>query len=987
MKASVALLCLALAWPVLAAQIPTAATDTPTLRVVTLNLSEHQQDWLQHRDQIADTLRTLRPDAIVLEDQPQDEALSNQAQWLAAQLGEPWDIASIDSPSATRRHGHVLLTRHPVLSREQIRLNPRDDDSNATRLRLEVGTRVVNLYHSNHADGPHAQHQLQNVLAWIARSADGAPSLLAGDLNTNADAAELTTLLRDFDDNDAGLDGRDNRRPGNALNSKLSRSKSVSRLLFQRERFAPVASRSLLQTADRHGAWTSDDLAQLNTLRLLPNTNVDAQHPWTDRSLAPDRRAALLVQAMTQDEKFQMVRSYFGLSKDGSKPPAGAIGSAGYVPAIERLGIHAQQLADAGVGVTNPGNIRPGDHATALPSTLATTSTWNRELAHAGGVTMGREAWQQGFNVLLAGSVNLQRDPRNGRNFEYAGEDPLLAGVMVGELIRGVQSQHVVSTMKHFALNDLETGRDSHSADIGEQAMHESDLLAFELALKIGAPQAVMCAYNRINGVYACEHDYLLNNVLKQEWKFPGYVMSDWGAVHSGAKAALAGLDQESAGEAFDKQVFFDQPLRMAVTAGSVPQTRLDDMVRRILRAFIATGSYDHPPQHQPIDDAAGGLAAQRLIEEGTVLLRNEQQTLPLPRTVRRIAVIGGHADKGVIGGGGSSMVGFTVNGGNAVPGIAPTTWPGPVMFHPSSPLQALRKALPKAQIDYASGDDPTAAAKLAHSAQAVIVFATQWAAESVDLPDIHLPGQQDALIAAMAKANPRTIVVLETNGPVAMPWLQQVPAVLQAWYPGIRGGEGLARLLLGEVNPSGRLPVTWLRDVAQLPRPSIPGLGLTPAQPAGRNVDYSIEGANVGYRWFAARGLEPLYPFGYGLSYTQFAYTGFSVRMNGANVVASVEVRNTGTREGADVAQLYLRLPPGHPTPIRLIGWEKVMLKPGESRHISIVAEPKTLADYDPAKRHWHIAAGTYEFMLGRSATQAEASASLRLQERGLPP
>ncbi len=991
MKASIVLRCLAIAWPVLATPVPATATDTPTLSVVTLNLSQHRQDWPQRRDQIADTLRALRPDAIVLEDMPQDDALPDQAQWLAAQLGEPWDVASIDSPSANRRHDNALLTRHPVLSREQIRLNPRDNDSNATRLRLEVSARVVNLYtaplHLNRADGTRTQHELQDLLAWIAHSADGAPSLLAGDFKVGTDTAGLAALRRDFDDNDASLDGHGNRRPGNALNSKRSRPEPVSRLFFQRERFVPVASRSLLQTTNRHGASAPDDFAWLNTLRLLPNTNVDAQHPWADRSLAPDRRAALLVQAMTQDEKFQMLRSYFGLSKNGNPRPPGAIGSAGYVPAIERLGIHAQQLADAGVGVTNPGNIRPGDHATALPSTLATTSTWNRELAYSGGVTMGREAWQQGFNVLLAGSVNLQRDPRNGRNFEYAGEDPVLAGATVGELIRGVQSQHVVSTMKHFALNDLETGRDSHSADIGAQAMHESDILAFELALKIGAPQAVMCAYNRINGVYACEHDYLLNKVLKQEWKFPGYVMSDWGAVHSGAKAAMAGLDQESAGEAFDKEVYFDQPLRMAVTAGSVPQARVDEMARRILRAFIATGSYDHPPQHQPIDDAAGGLIAQRLVEEGTVLLRNEQQTLPLPRNLRRIAVIGGHADKGVIGGGGSSMVGFTANGGNAVPDIAPTTWPGPVMYHPSSPLQALRKALPEAQIDYASGDDLAVAAKLARSAEAVIVFATQWAAESVDLPDIRLPGQQDALIAAMAKANPRTVVVLETNGPVAMPWLRQVPAVLEAWYPGIRGGEGLARLLFGDVNPSGRLPVTWLHDVTQLPRPSIPGLGPNPAQPAGRNVDYTIEGPNVGYRWFAARGLKPLYPFGYGLSYTQFAYANFSMQMDGANVVASVEVRNTGTREGADVAQLYLRLPQGHATPIRLVGWKKVMLKPGESRRIHIVAEPKTLADYDPAQRHWHIAAGTYAFMLGRSATQAEASAPLQLQERVLPP
>lgn len=415
----------------------------------------------------------------------------------------------------------------------------------------------------------------------------------------------------------------------------------------------------------------------------LAAQQASAAQPWMDTALSPDQRAALLLTQMTDDEKFQMLRSYFGLGTDKIPKPEGALGSAGYVPGIARLGIPAQQLADAGVGVTNPGGIRKGDFATAMPSGPSTASSWNPQLAYAGGKTMGRESWQQGFNVLLAGSVNLQRDPRNGRNFEYAGEDPLLAGVMVGESIRGVQSEHVLSTMKHFALNDMETRRNFHSAQIGEQAMHESDLLAFEIALKIGDPASVMCSYNKINGIYGCEHDYLLNQVLKQEWKYPGYVMSDWGGVHSGSKAALAGLDQQSAGEVFDAAVFFDAPLRMAVGAGVVPRARFDDMVTRILRSLFAHGAFDHPTQRQPIDGKAGQRAAQRVAEEGSVLLRNEQATLPLSKDVRRIAVIGGYADKGVMSGGGSSRVDYTINGGNAVPGLTPTTWPGPVIIHP----------------------------------------------------------------------------------------------------------------------------------------------------------------------------------------------------------------------------------------------------------------------------------------------------------------
>jgi beta-glucosidase len=305
---------------------------------------------------------------------------------------------------------------------------------------------------------------------------------------------------------------------------------------------------------------------------------------------------------------------------------------------------------------------------------------------------MGREAWQQRFNILLSGSVNLQRDPRNGRNFEYAGEDPLLAGSMVGALIQGVQSQHVISSMKHFALNDMETRRNFHDVRIGEQAMHESDLLAFEIALEAGRPGVAMCSYNKINGTYGCENGYLMNQVLKQEWKFPGFVMSDWGGVHSGSKAALAGLDQQSAGEVFDAAVFFDEPLRLAVHGGGAAGAPE--------RHGGAHPAHDVPawqlrqPAAAPEGRCRGGFAvAQRTVEEGSVLLRNEGNLLPLADSVKRIVIIGGHADKGVIGGGGSSMVGVTAKGTNAVPGVLPTTWPGPVIFHPSSPLESLRRA------------------------------------------------------------------------------------------------------------------------------------------------------------------------------------------------------------------------------------------------------------------------------------------------------
>ncbi|HDS0923170.1 TPA: glycoside hydrolase family 3 C-terminal domain-containing protein [Stenotrophomonas maltophilia] len=874
---------------------------------------------------VAEQLQALDVDALTIGNviRPADTMDSAHAPdplaALADDLGYTYRFISAD-PVAAEQRGSIVLSRLPVEAESGV------EAPGLNYLRLNDGRHVVALYtRAADADGT-------AVKTLVDSSRLGAPAVLLG---TDADIATAAGFA------DIG------KGAGYSAGFDATTTKPVK----------------LRLDADTSIA------GQLLTLGY--SAPVGGDTPWMDTGLSADARAKLLVARMTVDEKFQMLHSYFGLGKDGGPLPEGAVGSAGFVPGVPRLGIPSQQSADAGVGVTNPGGIRKGDHATAMPSGPSTASSWNPQIAFTGGATMGREAWQQRFNILLAGSVNLQRDPRNGRNFEYAGEDPVLAGRLVGESIRGVQSQHVISTMKHFALNDMETSRNFHSAEIGEQAMRESDLLAFEIALDEGKPGSVMCSYNRINGTYGCEHDYLMNQVLKQEWKFPGFVMSDWGGVHSGSKAALAGLDQQSAGEVFDKAVYFDEPLRLAVAGGTVPQARLNDMVARILRTMFAHGNFDLPPQHVPIDDEAGFAAAQRTVEEGSVLLRNAGDVLPLGKDVQRIVIIGGHADKGVIGGGGSSMVGWTARGTNAVPGVLPTTWPGPVIFHPSSPLEALRAERPDATIEYVDGRDVAAAARAAAAADVAIVFATQWSAESVDLPHMKLPDNQDTLIAGVAKANPMTVVVLETNGPVELPWLQQVPAILQAWYPGIRGGEAIAALLTGKVNPSGRLPVTWPVDASQLPRPHVNGLGFNPKQKPDDTIDYNIEGANVGYKWFAAKGLTPQFAFGHGLSYTQFQYDNLAYTAMGQRLVATVDVRNTGKVAGADVAQLYLKMPEGSTTPIRLIGFQKVTLQPGESRRIRIEAEPKAMASFDTADKQWKIAEGRYELQLSRSANE----------------
>ncbi|AGG87354.1 beta-glucosidase family protein [Rhodanobacter denitrificans] len=703
--------------------------------------------------------------------------------------------------------------------------------------------------------------------------------------------------------------------------------------------------------------------------------------PWMNTSLSPDARAALVVQAMSQDEKFQLITTAYGSASDGKPAPACALGSAACAPALSRLGLPALQETDAGLGVARPLNAHSRDVATALPSGLATAASWDPAVAEAGGAMIGREAHRKGFNVLLAGGVNLLRDPRNGRNFEYAGEDPLLAGVMAGHAVRGIQSQHVVSTLKHYAVNDLETGRNTMNAKLDRVAARESDLRAFEIALGIGAPGSVMCAYNRVNGTYACENAWLLDQVLKRDWGYQGFVMSDWGAVHSAAKSALAGLDQESAGETFDPQVFFAAPLREAIAKGEVPQARLDDMVRRILRSLFAVGAIDHPAKAAPIDYAADAKVSQHAAEAGAVLLRNQDNLLPLARTLASVAVIGAHADRGVLAGGGSSAV--TAQGGNAVPGLAPTVWPGPVMYHPSAPLAAIARRV-GGKASYASGEDIAAAAKLAASSAVAVVFVQQWAAESFDRPSMALNGHQDALVAAVAKANPRTVVVLENNGPVAMPWLAQTAAVLEAWYPGNAGGEAIARLLFGEVAPSGRLPLSWPRDASQLPRPAIAGaglaaIGLPPQGQPADTVDYDIEGADVGYRWFQRRGSEPLFPFGYGLGYTTFGYGPLTVTTDAAGAVtASFAVTNTGSRAGADVPQLYVQLPGEQVS--RLVGWQKLALRPGETKRVRLALPAVRFARYDDRGHGWRVAAGTYRLLLGRSSAQIEQRAELRL-------
>ncbi|MGB8600966.1 MAG: glycoside hydrolase family 3 C-terminal domain-containing protein, partial [Rhizomicrobium sp.] len=598
-------------------------------------------------------------------------------------------------------------------------------------------------------------------------------------------------------------------------------------------------------------------------------------------------------------------------------------------------------------------------------------------------------AWSKGLNVLLAGGINLARDPRGGRNFEYLGEDPLVAGMLCGAHIRGIQDQHVVSTIKHFALNDQETNRNFIDAVIDEAAFRESDLLAFEIGIEQGAPGAVMGSYNLINGAYGCGNAHLLNDVLKGDWAYPGWVMSDWGGVHS-LDYAMNGLDQQSAAE-FDSEPYFAGPLQQAVADGTFPRARLDNMVRRILRSMFAVGLTDHPAIKTTIDFTAHAQLAQETAESGIVLLKNPDALLPLSPGVKRIAVIGGYADFGVLSGGGSSQVVpdnslHVPLGGNRLDGL-----PNKMVFHPSSPLAAIEALAPGAEVKFCDGRYSTEAEKLARWADVVVVFAIKWQNEGVDAPDLSLPDGQDGLITAVAKANAQTVVVLETGNPVTMPWLDHAAAVLQAWYPGIRGGQAIANVLFGVVNPSGRLPLTFPRGLDQLPRTEIPGDGSFRTifggdfDPAKSIKVPHTEGSDVGYRWFARTGATPLFPFGFGLSYSQFSYSNLTVS-GGMTLCAHFDVTNTGTVAGKDVPQLYLTDAAGR-TRLRLIGMTKLSLAPGETQRVTLTADPRLIADFDATANNWHIPAGSYSVSLNRSATDVVLTGEASLNEQRIKP
>jgi beta-glucosidase len=729
-------------------------------------------------------------------------------------------------------------------------------------------------------------------------------------------------------------------------------------------------------------------------LALLPvAARVGTEHKtppqaWMNRDLSPDQRASLVLKEMTLDEKVSLLHGT-GMVGLGPMSPLAvkSNGGAGYVLAIPRLGIPAIQMSDAAYGVRSSGE--NGRYSTALPDDLAGAASWDLNAAYEYGALIARELRAQGYNMSLGGGVNLARDPRNGRTFEYMGEDPVLAGKMVGHVMTGEQAQHVMGDMKHYAMNDQESGRNAVNVNIDKRSMRESDLLAFEIGLRESNAAAVMCAYNRVNGDYACENKYLLTDVLKKDWGFKGFVLSDWQGTHSAAKASAAGLDHEEPGE-----IFYGDAMKNAVESGAVPIAEVDDHVHRILRSMFASGVVDDPLEKTVVDVEGGFAVAQKIEEQSAVLLRNQNSQLPLDASkLSSIAVIGAHSDVGMISGGGSAQV--DPPGGNAImpPGQGRTKWQDHIWF-PTSPLKAIRAHAPRANVQFDAGTDPASAAALAKTADVAIVFVYQWESEGMDLDTLSLPDHQDDLIAKVAAANPHTIVVLETGSPVTMPWSDQVSGILEAWYGGSRGADAVARLIFGEVNPSAKLPITFPMSEADLPHASIvkPPHESTTADgdhDAWKKIAAGLpafqttydEGLKVGYKWYDAERKQVLFSFGFGLSYTTYQYSDLKVTP-GKSVHLSFKVTNTGSRAGSEIAEVYAALPESAAEPPkRLVGWSKVGLDAGESKEVTVEVDPEYLSIFNVERDAWQLIPGDYTLMVGGSSQSLPLKQSVNLK------
>jgi len=666
--------------------------------------------------------------------------------------------------------------------------------------------------------------------------------------------------------------------------------------------------------------------------------------PWMDRSLPPEQRAAMVVRQMTLDEKILSI--YMMHSK--ALPPREVSG-------IERLGVPALKISNGPAGAAK-GNSWEAQPATALPAALALAASWDLALAEQFGAVAAEEVAARGEHVLEAPGVNIARVPQNGRNFEYFGEDPYLAGQMAVAEIRGIQGQGVIAEVKHFAANNQERDRKTINEVIDERTLREIYLPAFEAAVKQGDVGAVMTAYPSVNGAFCVENSRLLQDVLRAEWGFKGFVQSDRTATQNAVRSARAGLDLAMQPDHYSAE------MKAAVIGGQVPESAIDAMVVRRYTQMFRFGMFDRVRPPTSIPPQKNGAIARSIAVQSAVLLKNQGRELPLRKTgLRSIVLIGPYAGAAHTGGLGSSAV-------------APT--------YSVSPVDGIRRLVGSGvSVTYTEGGDVSAAAAAARSADVALVMVGNADGEGQDRPDLSLPGNQDALVSAVAAANPHTIVILKTGGAVLMPWIDRVPAVLEVWYPGQEDGNVVADLVFGDANPSGKLPLSFPKAASEVP-------ARTPAQYPGINgtVAYS-EKLLVGYRWYDTQNVAPLFPFGHGLSYTTFAFANLSMSPAAADGAAglAVDVRNTGDRDGAEIVQVYVAQPVAAGEPAKqLRGFVKVALKAGETRRVNVALDPRAFSIWDETKNRWTVFAGQHDVLVGDSSRNLPLRARIVISAAG---
>jgi beta-glucosidase len=688
-----------------------------------------------------------------------------------------------------------------------------------------------------------------------------------------------------------------------------------------------------------------------------------------------------LIKQMTLEEKVHMIHASSSFTSGG----------------VKRLNIPELTTSDGPHGV-RPEHGRDWDldndkldSGTYLPVGVCLAATWNPQLGYAFGSVLGSEANYRGKDVILGPGINIIRSPLNGRNFEYLSEDPYLVARMVTGSITGIQDQGISACVKHYLANNQESKRTTIDVQMSERALREIYLPGFKAAVQNAGVNTLMGSYNKFRGQWASQNYYLLTQILRNEWGFKGIVMSDWDAVHNTLQALWNGMDLEMGTDLhmlpnpnYGKFWMGDTVIAL-VKAGKFPEYLIDEKVKRILYVMYKTKMIDGARKKGAYNTKAHQDIAAKIAEEGIVLLKNQNNMLPLNRnTVKTIAVIGYNAARKQSMGGGSSQV---------------------RAFYEVTPLQGLQNhAGAGVNIIYAKGYDITRGgtsnpvlieeAVQAASKADVVVYVGGWThgynykvwadnaydAEDVDKPDMQMPFGQDELVKAITKANPKTVVVLMGGGAIdMMQWIDNVPAVIQNWYAGLEGGNALAKIVFGDVNPSGKLPMTFPK---KLNDHGSHALGEYPGDTTRNLLVHYLDDIYVGYRYYDTYKVDPLFPFGHGLSYTTFSYNNIKASRSGKSVTVSFTVKNSGKQPGAEVAQLYVHQQNTLvPRPQKeLKGFEKIYLKPGEQKSISITLKEDAFQYFNDATGKWVMDGGNYDIMVGSSSRDIRLTSTIKL-------